>query len=162
MTRLFPHPGLSFALACLWLLLNAPVTLNAVLFGALLGWGLPLLTAVWWPGRPRLRQPLRALEYVAVVLWDILRSNIVLARLVLLKPAADLRPAFIAIPLDLRQPEAISLLAGTITLTPGTLTADISTDGRWLLVHCLHAPDPDAVRAEIKQRYERRIERIFA
>ncbi len=61
-----------------------------------------------------------------------------------------------------RMVEAISLLAGTITMTPGTLTADVSADGRTLLVHALHAPDPDAVRDEIKTRYEARLKRIFA
>ena len=47
-------------------------------------------------------------------------------------------------------------------MTPGTLTADLSADGRLLLVHALHAPDPDAVRDEIKSRYEARLQRIFA
>ena len=53
------------------------------------------------------------------------------------------------------------MLAGTITLTPGTLSADLSRDGRSLLVHALHAPDPDAVRDDIKNRYERRLKEIF-
>ena len=53
------------------------------------------------------------------------------------------------------------MLAGTITMTPGTLTADISACGRALLVHCLDTDDPDAVRDEIKQRYERRLKEIF-
>ncbi len=64
-------------------------------------------------------------------------------------------------PLDLQSPEAISLLAGTITMTPGTLTADMSACGRALLVHALHAPDPSAVCADIKARYETRLKRIF-
>ena len=58
--------------------------------------------------------------------------------------------------------QAISLLAGTITMTPGTLTADMSADGKALLIHALHAPDPDAFRDEIKSRYERRLKGIFA
>ena len=64
-------------------------------------------------------------------------------------------------PLDLVEPESITVLAGTITMTPGTLTAEIAADGHSLLVHCLHAPDPDGVRDDIKARYERRLKEIF-
>jgi multicomponent K+:H+ antiporter subunit E len=67
----------------------------------------------------------------------------------------------VTVPLELRTPEAITTLAGTITMTPGTLTADVSAEGHALLVHCLDAPDPDAVRDEIKSRYERRLMEIF-
>ncbi|HCQ57063.1 MAG TPA: Na+/H+ antiporter subunit E, partial [Sulfitobacter sp.] len=63
--------------------------------------------------------------------------------------------------LDLKEPEAITILAGTITLTPGTVSADLSDNGRYLLVHALDATDPDAVRDEIKDRYERRLKEIF-
>ena len=61
----------------------------------------------------------------------------------------------------LSSPEAISALAGTITLTPGTLSADLSADGRALLVHCLETKDAEATVANIKSRYETRLQRIF-
>jgi multicomponent K+:H+ antiporter subunit E len=77
-------------------------------------------------------------------------------------PQSKIKSAFITVPIDLDSPEAITLLAGTITMTPGTVTADISSNGRALLIHSLHAPDPDAVRDEIKSRYEARLKRIFA
>ena len=64
-------------------------------------------------------------------------------------------------PIELKSPEAIALLAGTITMTPGTVTADMSSCGRVLLIHSLHAPDPDAIRDDIKSRYESRLKRIF-
>jgi multicomponent K+:H+ antiporter subunit E len=83
------------------------------------------------------------------------------AYLILFRRNADLQSRFITMPIDLRTPEAITVLAGTITMTPGTLSADLSTCGRALLIHCLHAPDPDAVIAEIKQRYEGRLKEIF-
>jgi multicomponent K+:H+ antiporter subunit E len=83
------------------------------------------------------------------------------AVIVLFKPADQIRSAWITVPLDLTSPEAITLLAGTITMTPGTITADFSADGRALLIHALHAPDPDAVRDDIKARYEDRLKRIF-
>ena len=95
------------------------------------------------------------------MIWDILVANVVVALIVLFKPNRNIKSAWVEIPLELRAPEAITMLAGTITLTPGTLSADLSRDGRSLLVHALHAPDPDAVRDDIKNRYERRLKEIF-
>ena len=80
----------------------------------------------------------------------------------LTRPNSKLRPAWVVVPLELRQPEAITILAGTITLTPGTVSADLSDAGHSLLVHALDTEDPDAVRDEIKHRYERRLLEIFA
>ena len=77
-------------------------------------------------------------------------------------PADKIQSAWIPIPIELKSPEAITMLAGTITLTPGTVTADMSSCGRVLLIHSLHAPDPDAIRDDIKTRYEARLKRIFA
>jgi multicomponent K+:H+ antiporter subunit E len=100
--------------------------------------------------------------YVGIVLWDVIVSSFVVAKIILFMPRADIQTRFITVPIDLDSPEAITLLAGTITMTPGTLTADIASNGRALLIHSLHAPDPDAVRDEIKSRYEARLKRIFA
>jgi multicomponent K+:H+ antiporter subunit E len=100
-------------------------------------------------------------EYLAVVLYDIVIANVTVARIVLFMRNKDMRPAWITVPMELTSPEAITVLAGTITMTPGTLTAELAADGHSLLVHCLHAPDPDAVRDEIKDRYERRLKEIF-
>ena len=101
------------------------------------------------------------LSYALLVLWDIIIANIQVAWIVLTRPNAKLRPAWVVIPLDLQQPEAITVLAGTITLTPGTVSADLSEEGHSLLVHALDAPNPDAIRDEIKNRYERRLMEIF-
>lgn len=159
--RLLPHPLLTLALTLLWLLLVNGYSLGSLIFGFLLGLAIPLLTAAWWPDRPRIKNVWAAVEFMLIVLLDIVRSNITVARIVLFKPNSALRPAWICIPLDVRSPEAITILAGTITMTPGTVTSDMSQDGRMLLVHCLDAPDPDAVRDAIKSRYESRLMRIF-
>ena len=87
--------------------------------------------------------------------------NVIVASLILFRRNEDLKPAWVTVPLDLTAPEAITVLAGTITLTPGTVSSDISSEGHAILVHCLNAPDPDAVRDEIKSRYESRLMEIF-
>ncbi|MBY6134978.1 Na+/H+ antiporter subunit E [Nocardioides marinus] len=159
--RLFPHPLLTLLLTVTWLLLVNGWSLNSLLFGLGLGIMIPFLTQAYWPNRPRLSRPLKVIEYVLVVLADIVQANIIVARIVLFKPNAERRPNWITIPLDLKTPEAITALAGTITMTPGTLSADVSDEGHTLLVHCLDAPNPEAVRAEIKERYEHRLREIF-
>ena len=158
--RLLPHPLLTILLTVVWCLLSNALTLGTVVFGAILGLLIPALTAAYWPDRPPVARPFGMIVYCIIVIWDIIRSNLTVAGQILFRGNA-LQPAWIVIPLDLKKPEAITILAGSITLTPGTLSADLSADGTSLLVHALHAPDPDAVRDEIKDRYERRLKEIF-
>ena len=160
--RLVPHPRLSLLLTLIWLVLAGQPGLGSLVLGGVLGILIPLLTAPYWPGRPSVPNLPRLAAYVALVGLDIVISNLLVARLVLFMPNARLRPAWISVPLELTSPEAIAVLAATITVTPGTVCADLAGDSRALLIHCLHAPDPDAVRAAIKSRYEARLQRIFA
>ncbi|KFE35721.1 Na+/H+ antiporter subunit E [Thioclava atlantica] len=159
--KFLPHPYLTLTLILVWLLLANAYTLNSLVFAVLVGLVIPWVTAPYWPARPRIANPLKIIEYVGVVIWDIIVANITVARIVLFMPNRDLHPAWVVVPLDLVTPEAITVLAGTITMTPGTLTAELAADGHSLLVHCLHAPDADAVRDEIKTRYEARLKEIF-
>ncbi len=158
---LFPHPVLTLLLTVVWTLLQNNISAGMVVFGLILGTIIPRMTAVWWPDRPRGIRAFKFLKYMLIVLWDILVANVQVAWIVLTRPNSKLRPAWVVVPLDLKQPEAITVLAGTITLTPGTVSADISSEGHSLLVHSLDTDDPDAVRDEIKSRYEARLKEIF-
>lgn len=159
--KLFPHPWLTLTLTAVWLALMNDLSPGHAVFGLILGTIIPLLTAAYWPDRPRLRSPRMVAEYILIVLWDIVKSNFIVARIVLFMPLSRLQPAWITVPLDLRSPEAITVLAGTITMTPGTVSSDLSACGRAILVHCLHAPDPAGVVTDIKSRYEARLKEIF-
>lgn len=161
LARILPHPLLSLTLLVTWLLLVNSVSPNSIVFGAILGLIIPQITRAYWPGMPTLRNPVAIAGYVLIVLYDIVVANIQVALIVLFKRSRDLKPAWICVPMDLRSPEAITVLAGTITMTPGTVSCDLSEDGHSVLVHCLHAPDPDSVRDDIKSRYERRLKEIF-
>jgi multicomponent K+:H+ antiporter subunit E len=160
MTRLLPHPGLSALLVALWVLMVNDLTFGTLFLGLVFGITVPLFTAPWWPGRPRVRfRP--AIAYGALVLRDIVVANFEVAAIVLFKPNRSLRPAWLAIPLELTSPEAITVFAGTISLTPGTVSADVSACGKYLLVHALDTGDPAEEVARIKARYEARLLRIF-
>ncbi|HMA15175.1 MAG: Na+/H+ antiporter subunit E [Bacteroidota bacterium] len=161
MQRLLPHPLLTLTITLGWIMLLNEFYVGGLLLGLLLGVVLAKLTAVFWPQRPCVRNPLRIAEYGVVVLWDIVVANVKIAQIVAFKPNSALRPHFITIPLEIRSPEAITVLAGTITMTPGTVSADLSADGRALLVHCLDTGDPAGEVAGIKQRYEARLKEIF-
>lgn len=158
---LLPHPLLTLLLAVVWTFLQNNVSAGMVVFGIILGVLIPWATSVWWPDTPRGFRLGRMISYSMIVIWDILVANVQVARIVLTVPNSKLSPAWIVIPLDLLQPEAITVLAGTITLTPGTVSADLSDEGHSLLVHVLHTDDPDSVRDEIKTRYEARLKEIF-
>ncbi|TKD50245.1 Na+/H+ antiporter subunit E [Sphingomonas baiyangensis] len=160
MRRLIPHPGLSVLLVVIWLLMANSLSFGGLLIGIVIGIALPIYTAPFWPGRPDVRYR-AAIAYCALVLWDIVIANFDVARLILFRRNRDLRPCWLVVPTDLTTPEAITVLAGTISLTPGTVTADISACGRHLLVHALDAPDPAAEVARIKARYEARLKRVF-
>jgi len=160
MNRILPHPGLSALLVLMWMVMVGDLTFGTLFVGLVVGLAVPLFTAPWWPGRPDVRF-VPALAYVGLVLWDIVVANFEVAAIILFKPNRDLRPAWLAVPLDLTTPEAITVFAGTISLTPGTVSSDVSACGQYLLVHALHAPDPAAEVAKVKQRYEARLMRIF-
>lgn len=159
---LFPHPLLTLILAVVWVMLQNKVSAGMVVFGIILGIIIPRITAIWWPDRPKGFRLGKMITYSLVVLWDIVVANLQVAWIVLSVPNKKLRPAWIVVPLELKHPEAITVLAGTITLTPGTVSADLSSEGNSLLVHVLHTDNPDAVRDEIKTRYERRLLEIFS
>jgi multicomponent K+:H+ antiporter subunit E len=135
--------------------------LGNLILGTAFGLVIPMLTAAYWPNRPAIARPFKVLEYALVVLWDIVVANVQVAMIILFKRERAIHSQWIPIPLDLTSAEAITVLAGTITMTPGTVSAMLSADGSAILVHCLHTDDPDAIRDEIKTRYERRLLEIF-
>ncbi|MFL5332299.1 MAG: Na+/H+ antiporter subunit E [Geminicoccaceae bacterium] len=159
--RFLPHPRLSLFVALVWLALANEISVGAVVMGLVLGLLMPIATGPFWPDPPQLRRPLKVLEYCGVVVWDIILANLQVARLILRVPNDRLRSRYVTVPLALTSPEAITVLAGTITMTPGTVSAELSADGRALLVHGLDVPDPEALVADIKSRYEARLLEIF-
>jgi multicomponent K+:H+ antiporter subunit E len=160
MRRFLPHPLLTLTLIVLWLLLVNQLSAGHVVLGALLGWLIPFATSSFWPEQIRIRHPLVLMRFLGVFLIDIVRGSFHVAYLILKGPAR-LRPAFVEVPLALKTDLAISLLANTISLTPGTVSANLSADKRTLIVHTLDTGDAAALVAEIKQRYERPLKMIF-
>ncbi|MGF1545959.1 MAG: Na+/H+ antiporter subunit E [Thiotrichales bacterium] len=158
--RWLPHPILTPVLTGIWLLLNNSVAPGHLALGLLLGWALPFFTLRFWPDAVRIHRPMMLLKFTGILLFDILVANVVVALRILGRPER-LRPAFVALPLDLKTDLAIGLLANTICLTPGTVSAQLSADRRTLWVHALDTTDPVELVATIKQRYEVPLKEIF-
>ncbi|EEF79334.1 Na+/H+ ion antiporter subunit family [Methylophaga thiooxydans DMS010] len=160
MKSIFPHPLLSVALWLIWLLLNNTVALGHVVLGALLAIFIPWFSAGFWQEKVTIRRPWLLVKYVFVVIYQILVANMMVARLILTNQE-KLHPGFLSVPLELTSPLAISLLANTISLTPGTVSCDLSEDQKSLLIHALHIEDADAIITEIKQLFEKPLKEIF-
>ncbi|MDP2261496.1 MAG: Na+/H+ antiporter subunit E [Caulobacter sp.] len=160
--RILPHPALSAMLVVVWMLLVNELTFGALFLALVFGILTPLITSRFWPDRPKVRFGPAMIGYFSIVLFDVIVANFQVAWLILSRRNRDLRAQWLVIPLELRSPEAITALAGTISLTPGTVSCDISACGRALLVHAIDAADPEAEIARIKSRYEARLLKVFA
>lgn len=161
MRRLLPSPVLSAALFVLWLLLRQSLTADTLLLGVALAVGSVAITASLRPGRVRFKAPLTVLRLLARVGVDMVRANVEVAWLVWRTPTARLRSQFVRVPLELRDPSGLAVLAMIVCATPGTTWAELSLDRRVLLIHVL----PDHVAADVvatvKRRYERPLVEIF-
>ena len=157
--RWLPHPWLAALLAGAWLLLQHSLAPVHLLSASLIGLVLPHLLDGFLPAPARIRVA-PALRLTAVVLWDIVMSNLVVARLVL-GPMRRLHPAWITVPLTLTHPTAVALLASIITNTPGTVSCAVDEAKRVILVHALDCTDTDQMAIDIKTRYEVPLLAIF-
>jgi multicomponent K+:H+ antiporter subunit E len=159
--RWLPHPLLSLCLLFVWLLLVNDFGLGHWLLGAFLGWLIPLVTQVFWINPPRVRKPLKLSLFLLRVLLDIVIANLQVAKLIL-GPISRLRPAFVEVPLQLSDELALTMLASIVSLTPGTVSADLSDDKRMLLVHSLDVDDEQELVRSIQTRYEAPLLEVFA
>jgi len=147
---------LNLLLAIVWALLMGSVDQANLVVGFVIGY------AILWIVRPVLgdsgyfrRGPL-ALRFLVYFIKEMLISNLVVAREVL-SPHPRRRPGVVAVPLDVRTDNEIAFLANVVTLTPGTLSLDVSEDRSTLYVHTMFLESPEALRREIKDGFERRI-----
>ncbi|MBB6562574.1 multicomponent K+:H+ antiporter subunit E [Acidovorax soli] len=159
--RILPAPMLSLALLALWLLLNRSLSAGNFVLGGVLALAIPLLTAGLRPLPVRIRAPGAVLRLALTVMGDTVQSNIAVARL-LLAPGRRRHPSgFVQIPLELRDANALAVLAIIVSIAPGTAWAELSVDRSMLMLHVLEVDDADAIAAQIKRRYERPLMEIF-
>lgn len=161
MKRWLPHPVMSAAVLVMWLLLEETLTPSAVLVGAILALLIPR-TLAWLDVAPlRLHSFKAVFALIGMVAVDVIRSNIAVARVILFQRHRDHFSGFIHVPMHLRNPQGLALLAIILTCTPGTLWVQYDSGRGRLLLHVLDLVDEDVWIRLIKGRYERLLMEIF-
>jgi len=158
--RLFPSISLTVMVVAFWLLMSDSFSVGQFVLGLVLGLVVPLFAARLDREFARIGTLRPLPKLLVVTLWDILVSNIRVA-IQVLGPEKNIHPGFIWLPLDIANIHGIAALTSMITLTPGTVSAALSDDRRYLLVHVLHLDDPEDLIATIKRRYEAPLMEIF-
>ena len=156
----------SIPLALMWCFVHGSVTIENFIFGLILG---PIVLRPFMPlfkfgGEISFKNVIvripKLIKYFVMLIIEILKANIMVARIVF-APKIDIKPGIIAVPIDTKTNGGITAIANTITLTPGTLTIDVSDDKSVLYVHCIDASDPDEIRESIKNDLEKYVLEAF-
>jgi multicomponent K+:H+ antiporter subunit E len=162
MKRWLPFPLYSLALGAMWLMLNGSLEPAHLLLALALGLSGALALANLQPPLGRVRRRVTtAFVLGSLVLADIVRSNLAVARIVLDPRTRARESGFISMPLESRHPGALAALACIITATPGTSWARYDAQKNVLTIHVLDLLDEQAWITQFKARYERRLLEIF-
>jgi len=160
MSKILPYPLLAIFLIIMWLLLTN-FSLGQFLLGTILAFIAVQGLAALHPAKPRLRRWDLLPKLIAIVLYDIVRSNIAVAKIILQGSKRERISGFMTIPLDLRDSTGLALLSIIITSTPGTAWIDYNSTQDTLLLHIFDLVDETAWRNLIKNRYEQLLLEIF-
>jgi multicomponent K+:H+ antiporter subunit E len=166
-----PAPLLSILLLFVWLLLNNSASPGHILLAIILAIVIPWVTSPFRTEQPLIVKPGLAFRHLMLVLYDIITANVQVAILIL-GPTKKLTPGFVKVPLDLKYSMPITILASTVSLTPGTVSAEVypcsesfvegqESEQRFLLIHVLDLKDEQTLINTIKQRYEAPLKEIF-
>lgn len=151
---------LNTGLALLWALLTGVFTLSNFVLGFIIGYLVLLTVRSVLPRSKYFQTAPYALEFAAYFVWELVAANVRVA-VDVVTPRHRMKPRVLAIPLDAGTDLGITLLANLISLTPGSLSLDISADRVVLYIHAMYAENPESVRQEIKKGLERRVIRLL-
>lgn len=159
--RLIPHPLLSLLLLLMWMVLTRFSAGHFLLGGGLAlfaGWTMHALH----PGTPSLRRPGVILRLMATLFLDIIRSNIAVTRLLLTEGRGSARRScFLIVPLELRSPSGLAVLAVILTATPGTAWVEYVSDSGTLILHVFDGAERDHYLHVINKVYAPMLAEIF-
>ena len=161
MKKILPAPLVSFGLFVVWLLLNRSLSPGHLLLALLLALGLPVLFKELRPQKVRVRHLGTVLRLCWTVVVDTTQSNIAVLRFLLLPRTRRHSADFVSIPLELRDPNGLAVLAMIVCITPGTVWAELSRDRSMLMLHVLEVHDREAIVQHVQTRYERPLMEIF-
>lgn len=146
----------NIVLGFVWALATGDFTPRNYATGFGIGFVVLLFTGNAMPSARYHARLVKTLRFMLFFIWELILANLRVAHDVI-TPRLRARPAIIALPLEARTDEEITLLANLISLTPGTLSLDVSADRSTLYVHAMFGQDPDELRAVLKNGFERRL-----
>ena len=141
-------------LALAWVAMTGSLTLSSLLTGFAIGYGALWLVQPLTGSSRYFRRVIAWARLIVMFLYELAVSSLQVAGDIL-APRSSARPAIIEVPLDVRSDAGILLVTNLISLTPGTLSLDVSPDRRTLLVHAMFADDPESLRQSLKSGMER-------
>ncbi|MBN2548884.1 MAG: Na+/H+ antiporter subunit E [Anaerolineales bacterium] len=151
---------LNVLLAIAWGALTSQFYPVNLIFGYLLGFFLLWIIFRNQEGQKYFERAPKIIEFLLFFIAELLKANLRVARIVL-TPRPRIHPGVIAVPLDLQTDIEITLLTNLLTLTPGTLSLDVSADHRMLYLHTIDFSNADEFRSQIKNGFERRVMEIM-
>ncbi len=161
MSIILPYPLLTAFLVIMWMALNS-FSLGHFVLGLIIAWVASASMAALRPDKPHIRKPFTLMWLLATVIFrDIVISNIAVSTIILRPRKHAPRPGFITIPLDMKSPSGLAILAILVTSTPGTSWLEYDSNEGTLLIHALDLEDEEALRDLIKNRYERMLMEVF-
>lgn len=158
--RWLPYPLLAASLLLMWLLLNG-FSLGHLILGSAVALIAARIASALQPERIEVRNWGAVPRLIAQLLWEVLRSNIAVASIVLRGRRTARRAGFLIVPLNIKHPVGLALLSCILTSTPGTAWLEYRSDTGRLLIHILDLFDEAAWIDLIKNRYERLLMEIF-
>ena len=161
MKRLIPYPLLSLGILLMWVLLQSSLKPATLAMGSLLALLVPFVMTALQVEKPRIRSPLKLLRLLGIVLIDMLRSNVAVAKVVLSPQKCAPVSAFVEIPLRMRNRHGLAMLAVILSSIPGTLWVQHDEATGKLLMHVLDLAEDDDWSQIVRDRYEAPLMEIF-
>ncbi|MDO4905007.1 MAG: Na+/H+ antiporter subunit E [Lautropia sp.] len=161
MKDLMPAPLLSLSLLVLWIMLNGSAAPAQLILGSLIGIGVPLMTQNLRPEKVRIKKPWVIIRLTARVFFDVIVSNLQVARHVWFYHSNPPRDQWVVIPLQLKAPSGLAALAIIAAVIPGTIWCELSMDRTRLLFHVFDVPPGTDFAQNFKDRYEKPLMEIF-
>ena len=161
LSRILPSPLLSAGLFIFWLALNRSISPGQLVLAAMVATIAPLLSQRLAPPRGPLHHPVTALILLGHVIWDIFVWNLKVARGSVLSPWRTPKTGFVTMPLQLRDPNGLAVLAVIVSGVPGTVWCEMAPDASALTLHVFDLEDPETFTHQFKARYEKPLLEIF-
>lgn len=153
--------AINLLMAIVWAAITGSASLHNLIFGFVLSTLALGLIREQINGTGYIRRVIRIASLAWLFFVELAKSAWKVAVMVV-SPRLDIKPGIFAFPLTVTRDFEITLLANLITLTPGTLSVDVSADKKTLYVHAIDCADPDAARRDIAEGFERKIREAFA